>query len=165
MDDLSISCAIDERNDISMVYTGERIREIPEGKELVVEHGFNPSTDIKPSSQFDFLAKYTHPAGVTPEGEKVYANRGLSLADEGSVWERVKVRKHRGRVVSKTKRMEYVKEHFKMTPHDVLVIAHHVLGYNVVMVGELDDIQWEEVIRQARDFQKDGVLASYLGHK
>lgn len=74
-------------------------------------------------------------------------------------------RLYRGRQVSKTKRLADVKEKFKMTPHDVLVIAHHVLGYDVIMVSQLTDLQWEEVIKEAEDFQKDGVLASYLGHK
>lgn len=71
------------------VTAGEEIREIKSGKNLVVERDFDSNKDIKPTSTFDFLARYSHSAGITRDGAKVYGNRGLSLSDEGIVWERV----------------------------------------------------------------------------
>lgn len=67
--------------------------------------------------------------------------------------------------ISKTKRLAFVKEKYGMKPIDVLMMAHYVLGYDVIMVSQLTDEQWESVIEEAEDFHKDGVLSFYLGHK
>lgn len=110
---------------------------------------------LKPNFQF-----------LHEQGETMSWYTPEEFEEDSKRFEKMKPLKKRvGRVISKTERVAYVKEHFNMTPHDVLVIAHHVLGYDVIMVGQLDDLQWQEVIDQAMDFQKDGVLASYLGHK
>lgn len=144
MVDGNTSCAMNERvKDMTWEVTLKT-----DGKETVYEYEHNNTN----------MQSLINRVFTTLEGEIIK----IELMGEAKP---VKKRLYRGREVSKTKRLAFVKEHFKMTPHDVLVIAHHVLGYDVIMVSQLDDMQWEEVIKQAEDFQKDGVLASYLGHK
>lgn len=70
------------------VLTGEKIIEVDTNKVLVVDIGFDGEKDIKPSKYFDFSATYENRAGVTVDGQPVYANRGFKLADEGVVWNR-----------------------------------------------------------------------------
>jgi hypothetical protein len=65
------------------VNAGDKIIALDENTELIVEGIWGKGT----SKIIDFSAKYITHIGVdAATGDKVYANRGFSFEDEGTVW-------------------------------------------------------------------------------
>jgi hypothetical protein len=61
-----------------MLKVGDKINTLDENRELIVQQVLP-----KGFTSFDILAKYTTPAGVDSDGNKVYGNRGFRLSDKG----------------------------------------------------------------------------------